>query len=86
MGLIWPRVKNLGQLIAMNAAIMLGIQFWFADRGGVYVLWFAPLLVLMALRPTTTELVPPVPKSNVFEFMRRKPPPNGSATSPSLAV
>lgn len=54
----WPPVRNLGQLIAANAGVLIGIQFWFADRGGVYVLWYLPLLVLMVLRPNLAELKP----------------------------
>ena len=54
----WPPVRNLGQLIASSAGVLIGIQFWFADRGGVYVLWYLPLLVLMVLRPNLAELKP----------------------------
>lgn len=57
--IVWPSCRNLGQLIAVNAMILLGIQFWFADQGGIYVLWYLPLLVLMAFRPSTTDMVPP---------------------------
>jgi len=54
----WPPVRNLGQLIASSAGVLICIQFWFADRGGVYVLWYLPLLVLMVLRPNLAELRP----------------------------
>ena len=54
----WPPVRNLGQLIASSAGVLIGIQFWFADRGGVYVLWYLPLLVLIVLRPNLAELKP----------------------------
>jgi hypothetical protein len=47
----WPPVRNLGHLIGMSAAVLMSIQFWFGDRGGVYVLWYLPLLILMTLRP-----------------------------------
>lgn len=58
---IWPPVRNLGHLIAMSAAVFIGIQFWFADRGGLYVLWYAPLLILLAFRPNLTDHQPHVP-------------------------
>jgi hypothetical protein len=58
---LWPPVRNLGDLIGVSAAVLLGIQFWYADRGGLYVLWYAPLLVLLVLRPTAAELRPEAP-------------------------
>jgi hypothetical protein len=83
---IWPSVRNLAQLLAMNAAVLIGIQFWFADRGGVYVLWYAPLLILMMLRPTATELVPPsVEGKRLFGWLKRKST-NDALAPPTLAV
>lgn len=83
---IWPRARNLGQLLAVSGAMLLGIQFWFADRGGLYVLWYAPLLILMILRPTATHLVPPgVNGVHLFGWLRRATPPTGVPT-PGLAV
>ena len=48
---IWPRRKNLSQLMAHSAAIVIGTQFWYPQQGGVYVLWYLPLLLLVMLRP-----------------------------------
>jgi hypothetical protein len=82
----WPKVRNLGQLLAVCGAVLLGIQFWYADRGGVYVLWHAPLLILMILRPTATQLVPPgVNGVHLFGWLRRTKPPAG-VPAPGLAV
>ena len=58
----WPPVRNLGQLIAALAAALIGIQFWFADRGGLYVLWYAPLVVLLVVRPSLTDAEPAAPR------------------------
>jgi hypothetical protein len=58
--LVWPWPKNLAHLIALSAAVVLGIQFWFADQGGVYVLWYLPLLILLVFRPNLTERTPPL--------------------------
>jgi hypothetical protein len=55
----WPAVKNLGHLIALSAALIIGVQFWYADAGGIYVLWYLPLLVLLALRPNLADRQPP---------------------------
>ncbi len=82
----WPKARNLGQLLAVCGAVLIGIQFWFADRGGLYVLWYAPLLILMILRPTATHLTPPgVNGVHLFGWLRRATPPAG-VPSPGLAV
>lgn len=48
---IWPRPKNLGHVVSLSAAVFIGVQFWYADEGGVYILWYLPLLLLMVFRP-----------------------------------
>jgi hypothetical protein len=60
--IFWPRPKNLAHLIALSAALVIGIQFWFADQGGIYVLWYLPLLLLLVFRPNLADrLAPPEP-------------------------
>ncbi|MBA4191043.1 MAG: hypothetical protein C0467_23910 [Planctomycetaceae bacterium] len=56
---VWPRPKNLSHLISLSAAILIGVQFWHADRGGVYVLWYLPFLVMMVFRPNLSSAEPP---------------------------
>jgi len=56
----WPKPKNLAHLIALSAAVLIGIQFWYADQGGVYVLWYLPLFLLMMFRPNLAERFPPL--------------------------
>lgn len=58
---VWPSPKNLAHLIALSAAVLMGVQFWHADRGGVYVLWYLPLVLLMVFRPNLSTHEPPVP-------------------------
>jgi hypothetical protein len=58
----WPSPKNLAQLLALLAAVLLGIQFWYADRGGVYILWYLPILLLVMYRPNLSDRLPPVPE------------------------
>lgn len=61
----WPYPKNLAHVLALSAAMLLSIQFWYADRGGVYVLWFLPLLLLMVFRPNlANRLPPPIPNND----------------------
>jgi hypothetical protein len=55
----WPKPKNLAHLIALCAAILIGVQFWYADRGGVYVLWYLPLLLMLMFRPNLSERFAP---------------------------
>lgn len=64
MSAVWPSPKNLAQVVALAAATLLSIQFWYADRGGVYVLWFIPLLLLLVFRPNLSTARPPVPAGN----------------------
>ena len=94
IGEAWSAVdrRTMNHATAMSAAILIGIQFWFADRGGLYVLWYAPLLVIIAFRPTTIELQPPTPDPGyswssrvaiaAWNRMMRKP----SVQPPSLAA
>jgi hypothetical protein len=57
---VWPSPKNLSHLLAQSAAVLIAVQFWHADRGGLYVLWYLPLLLLMVFRPNLTAAEPPV--------------------------
>jgi hypothetical protein len=54
----WPAPKNLAHVLALSAAVFIGIQFWFADHGGVYVLWYLPLLLLLVFRPNLSDRLP----------------------------
>jgi hypothetical protein len=67
----WPTPRHLGQVIAQSAAVLIGVQFWYADQGGVYVLWYLPLLLLMVFRPNLTDVRPPVAAPMEFGWMRR---------------
>ncbi len=55
---VWPQPKNLAHVIALSAAVLIGIQFWYGDQGGVYVLWYLPLLLLLMFRPNLEERRP----------------------------
>lgn len=57
----WPPVRTVGHAVALSAAVLIGVQFWYADRGGLYVLWYAPLLLVIVFRPTASDLEPPPP-------------------------
>lgn len=48
---LWPMEKNLGELIALSAALLVASQFWYLDEGGTLVLLYLPLILLMMFRP-----------------------------------
>jgi hypothetical protein len=57
-----PGPKSLAHLLALSAALLIGTQFWYADRGGIHILWYLPLLLLLAFRPNLADrLAPPLP-------------------------
>ena len=58
MTAFWPSPKNLAHVLALSAASLIGVQFWYADQGGVYVLWYLPLLLLIVFRPNLSDRRP----------------------------
>jgi hypothetical protein len=58
--IFWPAERNLAQVIAQTAAVVIGVQFWYADQGGLYVLWYLPFLLLMMFRPKLDHKRPPL--------------------------
>jgi len=46
-----PLNKNLGELIALSAALLAAGQFWYLEAGGTLVLLYLPLVILMMFRP-----------------------------------
>jgi hypothetical protein len=51
---IWPNDKNLAELIALSAALLVASQFWYLDKGGALVMLYLPLAIAMMFRPTLT--------------------------------
>jgi hypothetical protein len=56
---VWPHPKSLAHVLALSAAVLIGIQLWYADQGGAYVLWYLPLLLLLVFRPNLSDRRPP---------------------------
>ena len=88
---IWPRRKSLAHVIPASAAIIIGTQFWYQDKGGVYVLWYLPLLLLVVFRPLmTNHFAPELKPLQFFQRLVGQTPPqpelvgssaeNGSST------
>ncbi len=62
---LWPLQKNLATLIACSALLMLGVQFWMGNLGGLYMGWYLPLLILTLFRPNLEDRVA---QTNVVEI------------------
>jgi hypothetical protein len=72
--MFWPTPRNLAQVIGQSAAVVIGVQFWYADQGGVYVLWYLPLMLLIIFRPNLSDVRPEVghvERDWVFTRVRR---------------
>ncbi|HZY84426.1 MAG TPA: hypothetical protein VFE78_06325 [Gemmataceae bacterium] len=69
---IWPSPKNLAHVLALSAAALIGIQFWYPDRGGVYILWYLPFLLLLVFRPNLSACQPPPPADTWVERLGRR--------------
>lgn len=54
----WPRRKTLEHLTSYSAAIIVATQFWYPEQGGVYLLWYLPLLLVVVFRPRLVHLQP----------------------------
>ncbi len=77
---IWPRKKNLEHLMASSAAMIVGTQFWYPQQGGVYLLWYLPLMILVVFRPRLEHLSPPADPHILVEVKRDPVRPSRTAT------
>lgn len=57
---IWPLKKNVETLLSNSTAIIVATQFWYPDQGGIYVLWYLPLMLVVTFRPRLANLPPEV--------------------------
>jgi hypothetical protein len=56
-----PAEKNLAELIALSAALLVASQFWYLDKGGALVMLYLPLAITMMFRPTLASRRHPAP-------------------------
>ncbi|MBS0261421.1 MAG: hypothetical protein JSS02_05645 [Planctomycetes bacterium] len=64
---VWPMRKSLSHVIPYSAALVIGTQFWYPWSGGVYVLWYLPLLLMAVFRPfLTNHFAPEVQPLSLF--------------------
>jgi hypothetical protein len=60
---VWPFEKNLEHLLAHSASAVVATQFWYPNEGGVYVLWYLPLAIVVVFRPRLNHLSAQPPRS-----------------------
>jgi hypothetical protein len=58
---IWPRKKSLEYLISASTAIIVATQFWYPQQGGVFMLWYLPLVLVVVFRPRLLHYAPVPP-------------------------
>jgi hypothetical protein len=71
---VWPRHKTVEHLLAHSAAIIVGTQFWFTQQGGVYLLWYLPLVLMVVFRPRLAHLRPPALDASAQQTSTRSIP------------
>jgi len=50
-----PRIHNARQLVALNAALFLGVHLWKSHLGGSYAAWYLGLFLVAALWPRNKD-------------------------------
>ncbi|QDU81289.1 hypothetical protein Pla110_30300 [Polystyrenella longa] len=80
---IWPLEKKLEHLIANSTALIVGTQFWYPQQGGIYVLWYLPLLLLVVFRPHLHHQNPPGYEQD-SETVKRKTGRNSFQRKPAV--
>ena len=53
----WPSRKHLATLMCCSTIILIGLQFWQAHQGGLYMAWYLPLLITTLFRPNLEDKV-----------------------------
>lgn len=53
---LWPKERSVEVLIAQSAAAVVGTQLWYTQKGGVYLLWYLPLMLMVIFRPRLLHL------------------------------
>lgn len=51
--------RTLEHLIADSTLVVVGTQLWYPQSGGVHLLWYLPLLLMVVFRPRLMHLLPP---------------------------
>lgn len=77
---IWPlKSRTVEVLLAQSTAAIVGTQLWYTQRGGVYLLWYLPLMLMVIFRPRLIHLrrsEADVPAENQQSVMPSRSPAN----------
>ncbi|MEZ5940053.1 MAG: hypothetical protein R3C18_01590 [Planctomycetaceae bacterium] len=53
---ILPRRRTVETLLWQSAAAIVGAQLWLTQQGGVYLLWYLPLMLMIMFRPRLMQV------------------------------
>lgn len=53
---VWLKPKTVEALLAQSTAAVVGTQLWYTQQGGVYLLWYLPLMLMVVFRPRLLHL------------------------------
>jgi uncharacterized membrane protein len=53
---LFPKRRTVETLLAQSTAVIIGTQLWFTQQGGVYLLWYLPLLLMVVFRPRLMQV------------------------------
>ncbi|WP_437188087.1 hypothetical protein SH668x_001516 [Planctomicrobium sp. SH668] len=64
---IWPKSRTMEVLLAQSTAAVVGTQLWYEQQGGVYLLWYLPLMLMVVFRPRLLHLRAPGQEGQLLE-------------------
>ncbi len=70
---IWPKDRTVEVLLAQSTAAIVGTQLWYTAEGGVYLLWYLPLMLMVVFRPRLIHLRAPTSVEEQTETLTVSP-------------
>jgi hypothetical protein len=83
---IWPRDRTVEILLAQSTAAIVGAQLWYTAEGGVYLLWYVPLMLMVVFRPRLVHLRAPAPPESSAEAGAISPGKGRAPTYPARTL
>ncbi len=81
----WPSQKSFEVLISHTAAVIVATQFWYPQQGGVYVMWYLPLILLLVFRPKLMPQSKPAVQGVFLKTNRGNYEPSELSATPHLS-
>ncbi|HWL07776.1 MAG TPA: hypothetical protein VNQ76_05210 [Planctomicrobium sp.] len=82
---IWPKDRTVEALLAQSTAAIVGTQLWYTAEGGVYLLWYLPLMLMVVFRPRLIHLRAPSSGELHTESLEVSPGRTSSSVAPGRA-